>query len=265
MKTINIRSSDLAKLTGHNTYEPLDKVVKTILNDNKIKSCYVPKTNIEASLSELSPEKLKTIKQELKLSPKANIKDIESEIKKSVMKDSYSSNIKEETSKDNLKQNLEGKKTLQLLESSIQHDLQMKRGNIKESMNLNSIEKKRDMIITKRNSKLYSKELYRSPDESYCLILKGKVDGQSGDRIIETKNRTKRLFKVLREYEQVQLEAYMYLTGIYKATLTEHYNDESYEIDYEHNHEFWCDCLKNIIQFIDTHISVHIDAENEIM
>ena len=144
------------------------------------------------------------------------------------------------------------------METSIQHDLQMRRGNIKETQNLNHIEKKTKKVITQRNSKLYSKNLYTDPEERYTLVLKGKVDGQSDGSIIETKNRTKRLFKVLRPYEQVQLEGYMYLTGFNKATLTEHYNEDSFEIDYCHDPEFWSECIRNIVDFMNTHIVPHL-------
>ena len=73
---------------------------------------------------------------------------------------------------------------------------------------------------------MYTRELYRCDD--YCILLKGKVDGIAGDTVVETKNRTRRLFKELREYERVQLECYMYLTGYQKAILTEHYNDTNH-------------------------------------
>jgi hypothetical protein len=258
MKSIRIRTSDLAKLTGHNTYEPLEKIIKTILNDNNIKECYVPKTNIEESLHKMTKGDLKKIKEELQLSSQCSLKEVESKIKTTIMKDSYSSKIKEEASKENLKKNLEGKHILKTMETSIQHDLQMRRGNIKETQNLNHIEKKTKKVITQRNSKLYSKNLYTDPEERYTLVLKGKVDGQSDGSIIETKNRTKRLFKVLRPYEQVQLEGYMYLTGFNKATLTEHYNEDSFEIDYCHDPEFWSECIRNIVDFMNTHIVPHL-------
>ena len=56
MKTIYLRSSELAKLTGHNTYEPLEKTIQTILSFNQIQDVYVPKTNIEKGLLDVNPE-----------------------------------------------------------------------------------------------------------------------------------------------------------------------------------------------------------------
>ena len=56
MKYFYITCSELAKLTGHNTYEPVSKTVNTLLNKFGIKSIYVPKSNIEEGLNTLSNE-----------------------------------------------------------------------------------------------------------------------------------------------------------------------------------------------------------------
>ena len=89
--------------------------------------------------------------------------------------------------------------------------------------------------------------------------MDGQVINEGGEGvIIESMNRTKKLFKTLRVYEQVQLEAYMFLTEFKKALLTEHYNSESNMIEYEHDEEFWELCKENIIEFIDTNIVPHI-------
>jgi predicted Zn-dependent peptidase len=258
MKTINIRSSDLAKLTGHNNYESKENIIKTILNDNGIKKCYVPKSNIEDGLSKMTKEDLKEVKKELKLPDNVALSVVETQIKRTVMKDSYSSDIKEESSKQNVDKNLVGKVKLQALELSIKKDLQMRRGNIKEDKNLDFIQKKNNITIVKRNSQLYVKELYRDPDEKYNIVLKGMVDGLTGEKIVETKNRTKRLFHELRQYERVQLEAYIFLTGIKDAVLTEHYNEESNEIEYSHDDCFWEKCLEKVVEFMEMNIIIHL-------
>jgi len=256
MKYIYLRSSDVAKLTGHNNYQTLEKTVNELLSRNGIQDRYVPKSNIEEKLVQLTEEQLVILKQELNLSESSSLQQIESVIKSNVMGNSYSGKISEEESKQNVDKKLEGKTVLQSLESGIKQDLQMKRGNIKENSNLNTIQGQKKITIEKRNSKMYTKELYRG--DKYCLIIRGKVDGLSDDVIIESKNRTKYLFKELRPYEQVQLECYMFLTGYQNAILTEHYNDESNCIEYTHDEEFWQDCYEKIIQFIDTHISHYL-------
>ena len=47
MITINISASDLAKLTGDNTYEPYQNIVDKILVTNKLSNKYIPKSNLE--------------------------------------------------------------------------------------------------------------------------------------------------------------------------------------------------------------------------
>jgi hypothetical protein len=104
---------------------------------------------------------------------------------------------------------------------------------------------------------MYTKELVRT--DKYCIVLKGKVDGISDDTVVEAKNRQNRLFIELRDYERVQLEAYMFLTGYNKSVLTEHYNDTSHQINYLHDDVFWQLCVDSTIQFIDLNIVPHIE------
>lgn len=257
MKYITITSSNLAKYTGHNTYEKTEKTVNQLLTKCGIEDRYVPKTNTEESLVKLSQEQLQQLKVELQLPDTASLDLVESAIKSQIMSQSYSASLTEEQSKQCIDQKVKDKPMLQQVSQGMKQDLRMRRGNIKEQQNLNKIQTTKHMKIDQRNSKMYTKELYRCDD--YVILLRGKVDGQSigedGEGIIiESKNRTKQLFKRLRSYEQVQLEAYMFLTGYQKALLTEHYNDTEHCIEYQHNEEFWHECLQKTIDFMNTHI-----------
>ena len=258
MKYIYLRGSDVAKLTGHNKYQSIEKTVNELLSRNGIQDVYVPRSRIEECLVQLKDDQLVLLRQELNLETCASLDTIESVIKSTVMNMSYSGKITEEESKYNVDQRLKDKPILQSLELGIKQDLQMKRGNIKENSNLDKIQKKKGIIIQARNSKMYTKELYRGA--SYCLVIRGKVDGVSDGVIVETKNRTKYLFNELRDYERVQLECYMFLTGLEYALLTEHYNDTSNEISYSHDEGFWQQCTESIIQFIDTHIASYLES-----
>ena len=54
----------------------------------------------------------------------------------------------------------------------------------------------------------------------------GKIDGQIADgTIVEIKNRTRRLFSEVREYENIQIQTYLQLLDQEKAHLVECYND----------------------------------------
>jgi len=258
MKTINITASGLAKLTGHNKYETLEKTVNGILNSNHIKQCDVSKSYIEEKLKKLDAVEINKIKIELGVPKTSTITEIEQIIKKSIMVPSYDKGINENQSKKLIDEKVKNKEGMGLLEDSIKKDLMMRRGTIKENQNLDHIQNKNNIQIGSRNLKMYSKVLFTDPDNKYEVILRGKVDGISEDHIIETKNRTKCLFNTLRNYEQVQIEAYMFLTDLQKSILTEHYDGESNEINYEHDEDFWCQCIKNTQLFIETHIKPHI-------
>ena len=257
MKDIFLRASDLAKLTGHNRFKDIQETIDQILQSNKICERYVPKSNTEGCLAKLPEAEFKKIKQALQLPETSSVQEVEAKVKQTVLKDSYSAQISEGQSKTNVEENLKDKTCLQVLESSLKQDLQMKRGNIKENQNLNHIQKKRDMSIGSRNSQMFVKELFST--ETYRVFVRGKVDGVSDDLLIETKNRTKTLFHELRDYERVQLEAYFFLTGLQKALLTEHYNDESNEIEYCHDEDFWCECVAKICQFIEDKIVINME------
>ena len=256
MKYITITGSNVAKYTGHNQYQTLEKTINELLSKNGIRDRYIPKSNIEERLRSLSDTQRESLAQELNVPPETSISSLESLIKSQIMKGSYASSITEEQSKQQIETKIQNKPMLQLVSESIQHDLRMRRGKKKESMNLDTIQTTKQITITERNSRMYTRELYRCDD--YCILLKGKVDGIAGDTVVETKNRTRRLFKELREYERVQLECYMYLTGYDKSILTEHYNDTNHCIEYSHNEEFWQECIEKTIHFIETHIRPYL-------
>lgn len=264
-----ISSSELAKLTGHNQYISNEQRVNLFLTKFKIKDVYIPSTNVEEGLKLLTPSQLSILNDELyylfktkawgfpfRISPHL-YSSLESIIRNNIIKPSQNSELTEEESKILFSNTVMNNGVLETLQSYIEKDLRMRRGNLRESTNLDVLQEKEQIHIGQRNSRMYSKELLRT--SKYCLVLRGKVDGISGDTIIETKNRRNHLFMELREYEKVQLESYMYLTGLHKSILTEHYNSTSNQIYYNHSDVFWKLCLDEIIKFMDTYIVPHIE------
>jgi len=250
-KTINLIASELAKITGHNRFEDPEKTRNTILSRNGLSDVYVPKSNVEEQLLKLDKKELVNIKKELKLDEKASIKEVEKVIKKQVINTSLDKDIMEDASRKTVDKKLESCPTLKKsLESGIKQDLQMRRGNVKENKNLDVTQKKEKIVIKDRNAKLYNRILYESPDGTYRINIRGKVDGITEDIIVETKNRTRRLFKKIPGYELVQLEAYMYLTGLDKAIHIECYNDEQIKTDYDHNQVMWEKCVAKIVDYV---------------
>ena len=83
------------------------------------------------------------------------------------------------------------------------------------------------------------------------FILQGKIDGMiDDDTVVESKNRSRRLFYKIPDYEKVQLEAYLYLTNSSKALHIENYNQMTNESYYNHNEIFWNKCKKKIINYV---------------
>jgi hypothetical protein len=87
-------------------------------------------------------------------------------------------------------------------------------------------------------------------------FIKGKIDGltktsPSETILVEIKNRTKTLFKTLKDYEKPQIQCYMKLLGLKKAHLVEHIKEEDTNIitvDFEN--EYWNSVLDKLKRFI---------------
>ncbi len=247
MITINISASDLAKLTGDNTYEPYQNIVDKILVTNKLSNKYIPKSNLERFIMQLSYNQRNQITEFLGLHRKSTPFVISKTIIDRYIYPSFSKEITELQSKQLVDVNLPP--FLSILNSSIKKDVQIRRGNIKELGNIGKYENKFKRKVTDRNSKLFQKVLYIDPQGQFQIVVRGRVDGMSEEDscIIESKNRSKYLFKTLRPYERVQIEAYMFLSGMQRCILTEYYNEESFEIDYSHDEAYWNECCGKIV------------------
>ena len=264
-----ISSSELAKLTGHNQYISHEQRVNLFLKKFKIKNIYIPTTNVEEGLKSLTPSQLSILNDELytKFKVKHNsfpftispslFASLELIIKNNIINPSQNSALSEEESKELFHNLVMNNGVLETIQNYIEKDIRIRRGVLRESLNLDVLQERYNIEIGQRNSRIYMKELLRT--SKYCLVLRGKVDGISDDTIIETKNRRNHLFMELRDYEKVQLESYMYLTGLQKSILTEHYDNTMNEIYYTHNEEFWNLCLDEVMKFMDTYIVPHIE------
>ena len=259
MNKIVIIASELAVITGHNKYEPLQKVIDSVLNRSKIKKIHIPKSNIEKGLINLGIPELQKIKSELKLDPKSSLKDVESKIRQNVINKSLDKNMSENSSRSTTQKVLEKMPQLKkCLAKNINQDLRMKRGNVKENQNLNKTEKKFNIEIDSRNSKIYEKMVHTDLEKNYTISLRGKVDGMAQDCVVETKNRTKRLFNRIPDYEKIQLNCYMFLTNKDRSIHIECYNDSQNSVEYDFDTDLWDECLEKILDFTDNHIVCHI-------
>ena len=260
MILIRLNASELAIITGHNKYQNLDELTEKILIRNRLKKGVLIKTDIQKNLLNIKDDiLLNNIKKELKLEKTATRQEIEEKIKKICIKPQMT-NQTEQESHINLTNILKETPTVKkLLEKSAYSDLIKARGNHMEEHSLNQSEKKNNLSIIKRNNTLYCRTLYQ--DEFCKIILQGKIDGMIDDNtVVESKNRSRRLFYKIPDYEKVQLEAYLYLTQTKKALHIENFNKMTNESYYDHNETFWNKCKQKIIDYVNDDLVSNIST-----
>jgi hypothetical protein len=109
--------------------------------------------------------------------------------------------------------------------------------NVRNTVNLT----RKDKIV--KDEKYYKKHLFET--EKFTFYLVGKVDGADSAGILyEIKTRRSRLFHTLRDYEKIQMYAYMFLANYKKACLIEEFKPtidtvERDQQEIEFNRDFW--------------------------
>lgn len=66
-----------------------------------------------------------------------------------------------------------------------------------------------------------------------------QVEEDGSKTLVEIKNRTKCLFKKVRDYEMIQVQTYLQMMGLNKARLVEQYNDERQSYHIDKNQDQW--------------------------
>lgn len=123
-------------------------------------------------------------------------------------------------------------------------DTRMQRGEAREDGALDTAAATLGQPVRERNADLHSKLWFRHC--GYDVVVRGKVDGISAGRIIETKNRSRTLFGAIPEYEQVQLCAYMWLLEGDSCTHVENYDNEQINTEYDFDEELWAICERQV-------------------
>ena len=84
-----------------------------------------------------------------------------------------------------------------------------------------------------------------------CAVVVGKFDGFAEDgTLVEIKQRTRRLFGEVREYENVQVHVYMKMAEVETAQLVEKYEDKLMVHDIQYDDDFMCEIeseLENVV------------------
>tara|TARA_A100001015_G_C14974723_1_gene706737 strand:+ start:223 stop:1041 length:819 start_codon:yes stop_codon:yes gene_type:complete len=118
-------------------------------------------------------------------------------------------------------------------------------GTSKEDAGLKLFAKRKYHTIEKGNTETFT----ASYDD---FTIRGKIDGfdRVNNRVIEHKQRQKRLFNGIPDYEKVQLMAYMFMTGATSSTLVQTHKSYQREQDFEWDEEEWNNIENNLKESI---------------
>jgi hypothetical protein len=254
---ICINSSELAIITGHNKYQKISDYIVKLYQKNFYSDSLRIKKLINNKKTE-NPEIKITVTEK----PKTAIKKISKQNNINIEKELTECIKNTKTVKE-----LEAKK--QEIFKKIEHLPKEEKKEIKESIvqltntsfgtknessviNLYKIETKNDVVLL---NDYYTINLFNSLNYNY--YLGGKVDGITSDKstIIEVKNRVNRLFNTIKDYENVQIHAYMKILNINKVHLIECLKNDQCKYNIlptSYNEDFFNkEIMDNFIKFID--------------
>ena len=243
-----IFASDLAIITGHNKFKNITEILHKIWTRNFQEDYQntlklIADKNIDLRIDETDFECISRISKNNKL-------DL------NLTKCLKSNNLEElKSNKQNIlnkcqKLDNEQKK---LVNEALSNVANTNFGTIHENY---AVTKYSSLLNTKvlKISKFFKKNLCVYQNVEW--IIGGKIDGLREDKIIvEVKNRVNKLFLKLRDYEKVQIFAYLYILNSEKAHLIEFLNKNNdpkiniLEVIYDH--EYWeIEILSKIYRFI---------------
>lgn len=265
---ICIFASELAVITGHNQYQNISDIILKLWKKNFHDDYTRIKTNIEKMgsikfVEESNIDFVNRISKEEKL-------DINHEFKK-CLESNNTCDLK--TNKKNLMKKIESmpesKKKTQL-EETINHITNTDFGTKNESktaIQYNSLTNNKIISMPQ----FYKRQICSIGD--FDWYIGGRVDGFAiidGEKtIIEIKNRVNRLFYNIRNYEKVQIHAYMFIHELQKSQLVENLRRKEKNniniINVDYDHEFWnTEVYPKIIEFIQTFYIFLSDDTNKV-
>lgn len=248
---LTIRASDAAACIGKNPYKSVEEMINIYVNkckgDKLDHSFDISKDDLVKLIKVVSPTREKELElcnngEDLNLLHQNIIKDIS---RKSVQ---AKSNEESKVIENNLVENIP-----EVCKKCIKTEINTKRGIVYENKNLNNYERNNNKSVKSRNSKIYYLKILTNED--FILRISGKVDGIEGEGdnkvLIETKNRRRRLFDDIPDYEKVQMCIYMKMTNLKTAKLLQYYDDQESVIDYEFDEDFWNEIEEKLLNFKD--------------
>jgi hypothetical protein len=240
---ICIFASDLAVITGHNTYKDVSEIILKLWQKN-FPEDYDRVVNQQGVKVESTDEYIDRISKENKIDIKAQMKECLS-----------TGDVREMNKKKNeiiKKFSAISEKERKLVQDCIKEKTNTDFGTRHENSGLKKYMKDYNDTVKKVDT-FFKRHLFDTENHWY---VGGKIDGINTDSVlIEVKNRMNRLFYKLRDYEKVQVYAYLYILELDKAKLVECFkqrdscNINVIDIDFEI--DFWgSEILSKINSFV---------------
>ena len=204
---LHIAASQIAEMAGLNRYVKRLEAEERFLQRNmqlaeQLGRQVAPRfrTRVEAAVHALPAPVLAAVAESQKLEATASAAVVSAALQQSVVAPSVAQE-RESDSHEEVQRLTSASPVLQgTVAAELIADVRLQRGTTLEAGALDSF----SQPVRERNAVLHSKRWFGHA--GYGVVVRGKVDGISADgRIVETKNRSRRLFGLIPQYEKVQL------------------------------------------------------------
>lgn len=234
-----IKASDVAACIGRHRYKPRDEVLNEIWKKNwpETFSGQTKTDRAEQALGSADSDARQVLRKALDAQAKTS-----TEVQK----------VFEEAK---AKVNLDSKLTASQKAEVIEHV----RSQVYTSHGTRAEDTTADVVVAKENTRLVRDETFWTWDictvGGVKFVITGRIDRieekPDGSRIlVEIKNRTNRLFGHVPEYEAIQIQVYLHMTGLVHARLVEQYNTKVLSHDVTRDEELWDNTIiPDLVQF----------------
>ena len=211
-----VAASQLAEISGANPYVKQMEAEERFLQRNRqlaqrLGRKVAPRCRrkVEAVLHALPPEVLADVAEAQQLPSTAPPATVAEALQRAVVAPSVAARTEAESHQEVVRLTQQHP-ALAAVAQELAADTRMQRGEAREDGALDTASEALGQAVRGRNTQLHSRNWLHH--RGFTVAVRGKVDGVAADgRIIETKNRSRRLFGKVPMHEQVQLCAYMWL------------------------------------------------------
>lgn len=149
----------------------------------------------------------------------------------------YVQDVLEKSKTQTLETNKELIKIPDTVKEYVKHEIYKNNGTLCE-------EKTRNTFHVQTDKTCYTLPIYRN------IRLIGYIDGRVEDGVIvEIKNRQKRLFGKVPEYERIQVQVYLKLTGARECKFIEQYKESTKEYTITFDEDVWKNIHQGVLSF----------------